>query len=955
MKIKSFFKISFILAFFISLVSFVACKTPSPKINLTYSASQGGEIIGEVNQSVECGASGTEVTAQAYEGYEFVEWSDGVTTATRIDESITKDISVTAKFNKLKYKVSYTTDGNGKLQGETNQTVKFGENATTVKAVSNEGYYFVKWSDGLKTETRTDTNIKFNITVIAEFAKLNYLIKYSAGANGRIQGETEQKVKYLEQASKVVAIPNEGYEFVQWSDGIKIPERTDTVTSLINVVAIFEKKAEVIKTFTVNYKTDGNGTIHGKANQTVEQGSDSTTVTAIPDKGYKFVGWSDGVTTAARAEKDIQANIEVTANFEKLIYTVSYSTDGNGTIQGEANQTVEYGDSATSVTAVPNVGCQFVGWSDGITTATRTDVDMKNNITVVALFDKKLIRTQYVVNNALLGSIQLLSSDSSDMDSAGFAKYDFVKYGEDGPKVKAIPDEDSYGRSYVFIGWSDGVTTAERQDLNVTSEINVVAYFGYSAEYKVNGNLGGKIKGDIAQAVLPHEISKGVVAIPGDGYMFAGWSDLSLEPKRQDTFTKNNIEIFAYFEPIEKTFKYDYGIASGKPTATQITLNRNDIQSAEFVVPTYVGYSFCGWYADKEYITKVANETGRYMYGYAAFSLETDTLYAKWQKEGEEIDTHKILLVFVDEVQTELYSSVISENIKVYSKMSALDYEMSKWVSKTFYDVLCEWFKGEVAFEVDSYFTTKVVKDGFSSSRTGSGNINYSLFASGVSEVFDLIYDYHNILVTASMNDYPHNLHRAEGVATSEKEAFVSMEGYWAYSNQKHLKEQMDYLNFGDCSLNDTVIMTHLHEFAHTAELNFHLDELHTVLRAIGQMTELEAVELFLRNEFEMDGIMCGIPPEYWTHNYEVSLYYGIVPIELKDHGKIVVNGENDNRPSWMNYVTRYVHYGSDFSVEATPDEGYRFVKWSDGITTAIRHDENIISRINVEAIFEKI
>lgn len=48
--------------------------------------------------------------------------------------------------------------------------------------------------------------------------------------------------------------------------------------------------------------------------------------------------------------------------------------------------------------------------------------------------------------------------------------------------------------------------------------------------------------------------------------------------------------------------------------------------------------------------------------------------------------------------------------------------------------------------------------------------------------------------------------------------------------------------------------------------------------------------------------------------------------------------------------------YGENATtVTAIPNEGYAFVKWSDGITTAIRRNVNIIAYIRVEAIFKKI
>jgi len=66
---------------------------------LTYIAGEGGSIIGEANQTVSFGEDGSEVTASPNEGYEFDEWSDGVTSESRTDTNVTEDIEVTALFS----------------------------------------------------------------------------------------------------------------------------------------------------------------------------------------------------------------------------------------------------------------------------------------------------------------------------------------------------------------------------------------------------------------------------------------------------------------------------------------------------------------------------------------------------------------------------------------------------------------------------------------------------------------------------------------------------------------------------------------------------------------------------------------------------------------------------------------------------------------------------------------
>jgi len=72
--------------------------TLSNTYTLTYTAGANGSITGDSPQTVISGADGTAVTAVANPGYHFVDWSDGVLTASRTDTNVLADISVTANF-----------------------------------------------------------------------------------------------------------------------------------------------------------------------------------------------------------------------------------------------------------------------------------------------------------------------------------------------------------------------------------------------------------------------------------------------------------------------------------------------------------------------------------------------------------------------------------------------------------------------------------------------------------------------------------------------------------------------------------------------------------------------------------------------------------------------------------------------------------------------------------------
>ena len=110
------------------------------------------------------------------------------------------------------------------------------------------------------------------------------------------------------------------------------------MTANVSVTANF-----AINTYTLTYTAGANGSITGTSPQTVNHGADGTPVTAVPNTGYHFVDWSDGVLTAARTDTNVTANVSVTANFAINTYTLTYTAGANGTITGTSPQTVNHG------------------------------------------------------------------------------------------------------------------------------------------------------------------------------------------------------------------------------------------------------------------------------------------------------------------------------------------------------------------------------------------------------------------------------------------------------------------------------------------------------------------------------------------------------------------------------------------------------------------------------------
>ena len=158
-------------------------------------------------------------------------------------------------------------------------------------------------------------------------------------------------------------------------------------------------------------------------------------MTAVPNTGYHFVDWSDGVLTATRTDTNVTANVNVTANFAINSYTLTYTAGANGTITGTSPQTVNYGADGPEVTAVPNTGYHFVDWSDGVLTAARTDTNVTANMNVTANFAINVAPVVENTNDSGPGSLRQALLDAADGDTITF---DFGPVAPDAPDVAVI-------------------------------------------------------------------------------------------------------------------------------------------------------------------------------------------------------------------------------------------------------------------------------------------------------------------------------------------------------------------------------------------------------------------------------------------------------------------------------------------------------------------------------------
>jgi hypothetical protein len=258
-------------------------------------------------------------------------------------------------------------------------------------------------------------------------------------------------------------------------------------------------------TYQLTYAAGANGTISGVSSQTVTSGGSGTAVTAVPDVGYHFIGWNDGATTAVRSDGNVLANKSFTASFAIDTHKLTYLAAAGGSISGATMQTVNYGANGTSVMAVPSSGYHFIGWSDLLSTASRTDATVVADKTVTANF---AINTYTVTVTAGLGGAITPASGS-------------VNYGST-PSYSIVPNSGYHVADVTINGVSMGAITAYRFP-SITANVAISATFAanpvatattllltsksnaslaYGATFVVAGNLKSSNIGVAAQQII---------------------------------------------------------------------------------------------------------------------------------------------------------------------------------------------------------------------------------------------------------------------------------------------------------------------------------------------------------------------------------------------------------------------------------------------------------------------
>ena len=173
-------------------------------------------------------------------GYKFVGWYNGSKKVTKIAKGSTGDVTLTAKWSKVTYKISYKLAGGKKVKNPATYTVT--TSTIKLKNPTKKGYKFVGWYNGSKKVTEIKKGSTGDITLTAKWKVINYKITYKLG-KGKNSSKNPNSYKVTTSTIKLKNPTRKGYTFKGWYNGkTKVTEIKKGSTGSITLTAKWAKK-----------------------------------------------------------------------------------------------------------------------------------------------------------------------------------------------------------------------------------------------------------------------------------------------------------------------------------------------------------------------------------------------------------------------------------------------------------------------------------------------------------------------------------------------------------------------------------------------------------------------------------------------------------------------------------------------------------------------------------------
>jgi outer membrane protein assembly factor BamB len=499
-----------------------------PSLNVTTASFPiaGGSLSGsgQYNEGAMVSLQATPAT-----GYSFTNWTSGgvsLGTANPYEFNASADLSVTANFTLQSYAFTISAGTGGTVPTGLSQSYSYGT-VLQISATPNTGYQFASWTgSGIGNLNSKDTNITIGgvQTATANFAPLNYILTVTASSGGSVSNVTGS-YPYDTNVS-LVATPNSGYAFASWvqsGNGL-----SDTTSA--SVTARIDNNQSIHATFSplpynLSLTAGAGGSATNEPAGTSHNFGSQVTITAIPDAGYYFTGWTgSGITdlNASTTTATISGDQSIQASFAQipagsfLLQLTSNPGNSAASLSGSG----AYNDNqVVQISAVPAAGYTFQNWTGG------TVADENSSSTSVAI-----TQDLNLTANFLGVSYQLIATSGTGGTTNGSGSF---AYGASA-QISATPET-----GYTFVKWDGNLTFANQfsatTSVNVTQDANVTASFAVSV-HSVTLNSSGQGFATGAGS-YSYDTQVSLTATPLTGHSFVGWSGTGIADSNESTIS----------------------------------------------------------------------------------------------------------------------------------------------------------------------------------------------------------------------------------------------------------------------------------------------------------------------------------------------------------------------------------------------------------------------------------
>ena len=554
----------------------------------------GFSDITQADRTLDSGSAYGELPNLVKIGYTFRGWYNGntpVSSSTKMGDS---DVTLTAKWDRKTYKLSYNVNG-GKESYATKDILYLGK-LGTLPTPSRTGYTFKGWYNG-STKVSEDTQMPAeNVELNASWQIGKYTLSYVTGFDNLTQND--KVLDYDTAYGSLPELSEEGYTFLGWytkaDGGTKVTADDKISDANVKIYAHWK-----INQYTLSYDTNTTESVYGSTKVDFKS---SNTLPVPTKKGYTFLGWYDGSTLIGSVSggkytpKDYvmpAKDVTLTGKWGINSYKLKYNTGFDDITLND--KTLDYNTPYGELPVLTKEGYTFKGWLDSKDNPVSGDTRISDSDVT--------IRANWSINSYDLSFVSNTDETTVDKKTIVF-----------NTKVGELPVPTKKG--YTFLGWFNGENKVDENFKMPAKNVTLTCKWSINS-YNLIFNTGFEdIKKD--NKVIKYNEKYGELPVlTRDGYTFYGWKNFDGETVNADTIiSDSDVQLTADWSI--NSYKVTFNSNGGKESYDEKTVKYLDTLGV-LPVPTKVGHTFEGWFNGDE---KVSEDT--------VMSFKDMSLVAKW-------------------------------------------------------------------------------------------------------------------------------------------------------------------------------------------------------------------------------------------------------------------------------------------------------------------------------------